>query len=443
MLEKILVHYSGDYVLLFNYETLLYTVITKSEFDKVVSKLREQESYDCLNTINEYSESLGAVINDQNKVIINKDENIIEVNPTFILSYNCNYRCDYCYQNKYKTCKEKLKEEDLENINLFYELYSHHYSKVSKISSISIMGGEPFLEENKNILNKIFEIWPNSEYIFTTNGSYILSYTDLLTKMSKVRMRISLDGIRDVHYKKRIPTDRSLYGMTMEGISWLTKHDIPINILTVFRPEYKDSYSAFLDQLENYGWPNEKFGLGFLLETNGGSDSVDKNYYLKCIETIEELVTGDSRFKYSNIQKLLPKEYLSSMLIKESQKHGVRLHRCDALFTPSYTFAPDGKIYLCPASNHEDTIVGTFRPKEFVDFERIEMFQARTVDRLSSCNNCIIKSLCKGGCPISALITSSNIQTGYCGNWNITEPMKIIHEALELVIREDKELFNK
>lgn len=87
--------------------------------------------------------------------------------PCFLVvpTYNCNLRCTYCYERTYKI--DNIKEKNLlqiidrqfdiiDNIVEKYRMNNLKYYNPKDIR-ITIMGGEPLLKVNKNIIEYIFD----------------------------------------------------------------------------------------------------------------------------------------------------------------------------------------------------------------------------------------------------------------------------------------------
>ena len=174
-------------------------------------------------------------------------------------SYNCNYHCTYCYEKSRKQCIESLSPSHIKNIVKFYNLYREAFHEDIEYSSITVSGGEPFLIENLETIKAILETWPSIPISFTTNGSHTKEYFPLLDKYSNISLTFSLDGTKEMHTKKRIPSSDKDYDSLIQSIKYAVTNNYNVQISTLFHPEYETEYSNFFDMLENldlYNKPN-------------------------------------------------------------------------------------------------------------------------------------------------------------------------------------------
>lgn len=72
-----------------------------------------------------------------------KDISDFLINPTIILSYECNMKCTYCYQSNEKRIAAQMTEKHIDNIDLFYDALCSRYGKEKKYGTIILSGGEP------------------------------------------------------------------------------------------------------------------------------------------------------------------------------------------------------------------------------------------------------------------------------------------------------------
>lgn len=188
--EKI-VHYNyGKYIIL-DLVTLDYTVMGKIEYNQL---LEEYKSY---------------LRNKGNIALKEIKEDSLDskqlVNIVLITGFDCNYECTYCYQNEYKIIKDKLKVDDLLKIKEFYNVCDSYFGTNTVIDTINLMGGEPFLDNNLELINGVFKNFSNSKISFTTNGANIMTYKSIIenNKSNIEKVILSVDGEKKLHLKHR------------------------------------------------------------------------------------------------------------------------------------------------------------------------------------------------------------------------------------------------
>jgi len=123
----------------------------------------------------------------------------------FIFSYDCNFRCSYCYeQNLQKKGKEwldsRMSKEQIDNIITILK-----NEKEPEKLNISFYGGEPLTKDNFEIISytieKLREIGIQSVHTIT-NGYELEYYEEYLGKFLN-NFQITLDGPAEIHNKRR------------------------------------------------------------------------------------------------------------------------------------------------------------------------------------------------------------------------------------------------
>ncbi|WP_455240760.1 radical SAM protein [Methanothermobacter tenebrarum] len=140
-----------------------------------------------------------------------------------LLVYGCNFKCKYCFF-KPQDCT-KLTTKGL------YDILSK-IGRVYNLSSITIAGGEPTLQEDLPSLTKLLD--GNFYSILSTNGSYLLEKIDKL-KVNEVH--VNLKALDDKKHK--ILTSQS-NKRVLEAIEYLGENkgdlNFKVEISTVLIP---------------------------------------------------------------------------------------------------------------------------------------------------------------------------------------------------------------
>lgn len=355
------------------------------------------------------------------------------VSAHLLPAYDCNYRCSYCYQNKRKGIKKRMRPEYISNVSEFYARYNSVFKTNYILGRIDVTGGEPFLPANRSIIEEILFHWPEMPIGFITNGAYLNDYKNLLKKHKLVRLTISVDGIKEIHYRKRIPTDIAHYDAMMEGVIWALSEGIRVSISSLFNLEYLNYYPAFFDELEQLGWlKNPNIQVVFNLEAPGsGSDEYDLDVLEHTFAAFSVLRTMDSRAYSVDTHLLMPgySNLMSALQTEETQKLFYP-SRCESVVKPSYTFTPEGYVNICSCVETELGTVGRYWPEVEINVPRIEEIQKRRIDQLSSCKSCVKRVFCRGGCFATLISKSDNLLGTYCGIWENPTFLKYFDDFL-------------
>lgn len=116
-------------------------------------------------------------------------------NIAFILAYNCNFACPYCYEKNVNNNTLTLTPQMVDAV---LEMYRH------SLKSIHFFGGEPFLPQNIEIVRYILSKASDVKYSAMTNGYYLEEYLDILKPVDIDFIQVTLDGSEKSHNKTRI-----------------------------------------------------------------------------------------------------------------------------------------------------------------------------------------------------------------------------------------------
>ena len=168
-----------------------------------------------------------------------------------ILTYLCNMACVYCFEGNGKNSK-KMDDLTLEQIYRYIDTLA-----TQKKVEIIFYGGEPLLECNKKRIMEIMGKYKNKQniyYRFITNGLNIPLYMDVfeLYKNKITRFVITIDGVREIHNKKRIRHDKEgTYDSIIRSIKLLTENDYHVTIRINIDKETIDSQIDSVMELSN------------------------------------------------------------------------------------------------------------------------------------------------------------------------------------------------
>lgn len=115
-------------------------------------------------------------------------------NAIFILTYDCNFSCPYCYEQDVAS-KRVLTREQIDQIFKIYD---------NEIERISFFGGEPLLPDNRKSIEYIISKAPNASYGVITNGYYLEEFFELFKQLNWNNIQVTLDGEKEIHDKTRI-----------------------------------------------------------------------------------------------------------------------------------------------------------------------------------------------------------------------------------------------
>lgn len=119
---------------------------------------------------------------------------------TFLITYNCNFRCPYCYESPISAGGNCWSKQVFtkEMVDRLYDSLLEISPRELHSKRITLYGGEPLLAENKEIVSYIVSKGVKLGYTFdaVTNGYDLEVYADLLSSDKIAFLQITLDGCK-------------------------------------------------------------------------------------------------------------------------------------------------------------------------------------------------------------------------------------------------------
>jgi uncharacterized protein len=306
---------------------------------------------------------------------------------------DCNFYCFYCFE-KYKHA-DYMTEETENNIIKYIQSF-----KADKLH-ILWFGGEPLLnfKSIKNISRKLFENQYDFEASIITNG-YLLTKekVDLLKSLNINSVQISLDGVGDVHNKRRThKKGYETFDKIIENLDYLVKYAADNSVLVSIKVTVdKDNKQAFPDVFEyiRKRYPKEleqnviNVDVNFV---NSSSNNDVSSCVLKSFDKIEY-------YKYL-LDIGFDKKYVGFLL-----EPRLAITECMMRAVNSFGIGPNGYLYKCleDFGNHDKT-VGNINTRTFNNELFAKLTVAEDIFDNKTCTECSVMPVCGGGCPYSRL----------------------------------------
>jgi uncharacterized protein len=334
---------------------------------------------------------------------------------TIIPTYDCNLRCVYCFEKdlwkKGKKWREKvLNKEQVNKIFLIMEKIRSQNEGV-----LYLYGGEPLLLKNKDIILYILEKATNLGYFITivTNGIELKEYLPLIKGYNIKNIQITLDGIKEIHDKRRInPHGEGSFDQIVESIRRVKNHHMKTTIRMNLDAESIQYLKEFYDFLKK-----EDFIISNDTLLNISPVRFDKSKWSSNI-TFDEFfhrllsIKGHKEYVWSSIQQYA--SFLYFLDPRSSKAASLpQFHHCRAEGS-LITFDPHGDIYSCWTTIGEPTYrIGRYMP-ELKFNEAYNLWAKRSVFSIAECRECKYFLLCDGGCGYLAYEQHGSIMKSNC-----------------------------
>ena len=368
--------------------------------DNVVAKLKERKYL--FDTKEEYE----TFVKDLDLNINKAEKNSL---PCFLVipTYNCNLRCTYCYERTYKIEKEneertiKIIDEQYKRINEIVEKYKEKNKGIdNKLIRITIMGGEPLLKTNKNIVKHIIDMAKQKGYTIdaVTNGVDLDEFVDLLDDDCVDHIQVTLDGSRNIHDKRRIfANGKGSFDIIIKNIELALNRNIKIFLRVNVDNENINDLPELAKILTNKFNNNEYLKPYIYLLQDGGcsgdANVVKEEVGIERIFAMEKNNPEMAIFR----KKFHPEAFINSIF--ENQKFQPNLRHCGASMN-QYIFDCKGNTYKCWHGIGNDAYrTGVYLPYDKANEEKVNKWENRSTSKLKKCSSCKYRYICGTGCP--------------------------------------------
>ena len=358
----------------------------------------------------------------------------------FQVTYNCNLRCEYCYQPK--TENQVLKKEDaFKFIDEWFKYYTTDESKIFSVYmanhdkpeyyQLNFFGGECLLYpelimdiidyfKDSCIKNDLERLWENTTIQFQTNGTLIKTPGVLALKdkyKEKLIWHITLEGTEECQDAKRKFADgRGSYQIIKDNLDYLKEeyNDQELkrfpNKLT-FTADTIDMILPVTKALIKLGYHHCALDYDTTVQM---TEEESERYYQALCRSIDYVVDNHLRFYPRHLGYTYNNE--------------PRLNTCGA-WGASICLAPGGIISNCDKANvsyvedlADQTVLGNVEDgiTNLKCLDELRYLEDRRIEP-KQCLNCPIRHMCDE-CPMENLKINGNIHKYWknCG-WIVAQ----------------------
>lgn len=303
----------------------------------------------------------------------------------------CNFSCDYCFQNSFRT-KHRITTDTLDEIVSYI---GEQFNGSSKTFDITWFGGEPLVafREIEYFYSRLREL----SLLNAIEGQAMISNASLLDQEKALflhkhgvsKIQVSFDALHYVHGKKRgVITSDGAPSKIVENCQAARAGGISIEArinLDAASVEHRDEIVRLL----------KAFGLGDDLYLARIDDHVaeEKSYSLGC--EVPELLSRQAfaRMDLSNHLKPEKIQHLFRQLTPRS-------HYCGATDGTMLVIGPDGSISRCwNSAGIKSEEFGRISSLSHSDSRKIgPVWDSYRATNYDECRRCKVLPLCTGGC---------------------------------------------
>jgi uncharacterized protein len=362
--------------------------------------------------------------------LLHQKDKILHKSFVFLVAYDCNFRCPYCYESKV------LKDSRQWSRKVFTkEMVDKAYDAISKIggdkrlhySQIVLYGGEPLLARNREIVKYIVNKGKDLGYRFMaiTNGYDLDAFEDLLTTDKLSSLQITVDGSKEIHDQRRIHYQtKTSFDKIISNIALALERDVEITVRVNNDANNFNELSKIEQLFRDLGY----YGKGNLrIHSARLFDYKYNNRRLSFLNQLEyNKLHKEIAYKYpctvSGIAQTLCRAVTDKKRINLSSTY------CSAQ-TGSHIFDPFGDIYGCWEDvGNVENIIGHYDPVEWTEIKELWHYQNIAVS--FDCVRCKYAFFCRGGCIAHEKHKRGVFGPGFCNSYPDT-----FHDATNLAYK--------
>lgn len=438
---------NGKYMLLHGYtgaidlvdENIVTNLQSKYNFNnKIFSKEIINQLYKRGYLTDKTEEEEYAHVNKMAKVL-NQKETLTQTSYTVVITYDCNFRCPYCFEHTLHGENRPLSDKSLtfEMVDNIYsnivEIEKKYYNSSSRPKIMDLYGGEPLLAKNKKLVEYIIDQGSDMNFKFNavTNGYDLEYYKDLLNPKQINSLQITIDGEKECHNSRRT---HYIYGASfdkiIQNIEIALQQDVRvtvrINTDKIIFDQLENLYKTF-QQLHFFDF--KKFSMVSALLRNHHTTGTKDIQFMSMKEYF--LSHKNVKYKYGCQHQHIYKNILNVMLGKE--RMNFRTTYCSTQCN-GYIFDPFGHIYPCwDFVGDPQHIIGYYNYKKIEINTKGKSWRNHDITKGDKCKFCKYAFLCGGGCLARATYSDGKFKNSDCNNFPI-----IIKEAVNRAFNEYK-----
>lgn len=416
----------GDKLFLLNLLTFTYIILDTND-----KSLWEKNDLDYMNDFDQLQKHY-FIVDDDSYLIDYAIKTLAKkgnLNPHHVIyiTDECNQRCSYCFESSIDILDKRKKTLSTEQITKIFDTISKLNKKEKKQGTITLFGGEPLLEKNKEIIENILSQVKErcfQKVDIVTNGLTLNNYDDLIQRfrLQIGTLIITLNGYKETHDSARgslgQPTFDRIIGNIKHFLAYTNGVNIRLNLMLdktnvgEMRPllSYLKAENISTDQRVSLEFGRMQFRVD-PDNINFENELLYEDYYSSLFNYYynDELVTDKMicGSEVSIISKMYKFWKNNSLVYPE-------LKGCSAVYPGRFCYFVDDNIYPCTEiAGLENFSIGNYM-KSGIDTLKYEPWFNYKVQELDKCKECKYIGLCNGACPVSNITSNGQLDDIYC-----------------------------
>ena len=336
-------------------------------------------------------------------------------NLCFILTYNCNLACSYCYQQSL-TKKPSSPPMTGEFVDTFFSQYFHQlFPRRPKKLFITLFGGEPLLPANREAIERILAYTgkrPSIETSVATNATTLAAMADLIGPgRGKIQsVQVTLDGERSHHDANRVSAAGTpTFDATIAAVRQLIALKARVSLRMHIHQGKLESARNLVDFLEKEKILGHPQVAAYFSPINTFQSELNQSSESEIFGQIFQEVASKTNRPPSNLV------FMDKLLEMQTEKILPKVKFCGAGRDNYYVVDPFGDVYGCyEEAGHRDRRIGSFTRGKIRFRALKKTYSKRHLLNLPECIRCSAALFCGGGCPCEARMQKGSMFKSFC-----------------------------
>lgn len=348
----------------------------------------------------------------------------------FIISYNCNFRCPYCFENEISCSGRSWSKSTFTKamVDKAYEaMMKIEPRKALHYKNILLYGGEPFLRENRDIVEYIVMTGVELGYKFKaiSNGYDINYFDSILYPKYIYSCQITLDGSEEHHNSRRYHyKEGDSFNKIISNIELLLQRGISVRLRVNTDESNFNDFDVLKDLIKEKGF--DKYPYFDMYSSVLRKYEVNENKDISYLSMKSFNKKHNEKYNGSiNCQDFGIYKHFYSYL-KNNSRCRLYSASCSSQYG-SFLFDPQGNIYTClEVVGKKEHIIGHYDGSDGVQWTEVrEHWFNRNVMSSVMCRTCKYALLCGGGCLAKVIHTKDGFSSSFCNKFKTLFPFSI------------------
>ena len=351
----------------------------------------------------------------------------------FIVSYDCNFRCPYCFENKISKDGEKWSKQVFTR-----EMVDKAYDAIIKIEpqrklhfkQLLLFGGEPLLRENKEIVKYIVRKGAELGYTFKviSNGYDVDYFKEILSSEYFSFFQITLDGNMKHHNARRFHyVEGNSFDKIVTNVGTLLDRGIYVLLKVNTDKNNFHDFMSLKEQFDLLGYtqnPNCEIKSSFLREFEYNTNKLNDIDYISSVMELNKMHKEEYNGEiYTHDYGIYHHFYYSLKNKSRCRLYGAS---CSSQYG-CFLFDPYGDIYTClELVGRKEFTIGTYLPDDKIHWSEVrDHWFKRNVGNLKGCQDCKYALLCGGPCLARLPYSKNGFESMYCDSFKRIFPLSV------------------